>query len=85
MTAARAVDYRTDVSPYARCVGEIVQLARRLPDGLARLRAFSAAGGPFATEVERVEGGIVVIACVPSDRTVAFLEEMRAAASGLAA
>lgn len=85
MTGARQVDYRADVAPYARCVGEIVQIARRLPDGLARLRAFSAEGGPFSVEVERVEGGTVVIASEPSEKTAALLEELRAAVAGRAA
>ena len=76
--------YAHDLTAYRRAVGEMLRLARALPDGLDRLRAF-AAGGEFADWSERVEDGAVVLVAAPSARLVGFLDDLRAAQKGRAA
>lgn len=71
--------YRSDVTEWSRCVAEMLKLARALPDGLERLRGFTASGRDFCDHVERIDDGTVVIASVPTARTRAFLADLRAA------
>lgn len=85
MSRVRPADYRTDVTDWARAVAEMLRLARRLPDGMERLRNFTAGQRTFCDMVERVEGGSVVVAAIPSARSAAFLEDLRRDAEGRAA
>lgn len=71
--------YRSDVTEWSRAVVEMLKLARALPDGLERMRAFTAAGRDFCEEVERTDGTMITISSVPSARSRAFLSELRAA------
>lgn len=73
--------YRSDVVEWSRCVAEMLKLCRGLPDGMDRLKAFTSAGKDFCDHVERIDGDMIVIASVPSPRTRAFLNELRAATS----
>ena len=73
-----------DTAAYRRAVGEMLRLARAVPDGLERLRVFAEAGG-FADWSERAEGGRVVLVAAPSPRLLAFIEDLRAAQGGRAA
>lgn len=73
-----------DLTAYRRAVGEMLRLARALPDGLDRLRAF-AVGGEFADWTQRTEDGAVVLVATPSARLAAFLDDLRAAQKGRAA
>lgn len=70
-----------DTTAYRRAVGEMLRLARAMPDGLERLRVFAEAGG-FADWSERTEGGQVVLVAAPSPRLLAFIEDLRRAAQG---
>ena len=79
MKARGEAVYRSDVVEWARCVAEMLKLCRGLPDGMERLRAFTAAGKNFCDHVERVEDDMIVIASVPSACSLAFLSELRAA------
>lgn len=83
MRARGEAVYRSDVVEWSRAVAEMLKLCRALPDGLERLRSFTAAGRDFCDHVERVEDGMVVIASVPTDRSRAFLAELRAAVADL--
>ena len=73
-----------DVTAYRRAVGEMLRLARAVPDGLERLRGFAEAGG-FADWSERVDGSAVVLVAAPSPRVQRFIEDLRAAQAGRAA
>lgn len=84
-TGARPAEFRTDVTAWSLAVAEMLRLARRLPDGKERLRNFTAGQRSFCEMVERVEGGSVVVAAVPSARSAAFLEDLRREAEGRAA
>lgn len=70
--------YAHDLTAYRRAVAEMLRLARALPDGLDRLRAF-AAGGEFADWTQRTEDGAVVLVAAPSARMAAFLDDLRTA------
>jgi hypothetical protein len=85
MSKPRTAEYRTDVTAWSRAVAEMLRLARRLPDGMERLRKFTAGQRGFCDMVERVEGGSVVVAAIPSARSAAFLEDLRREAEGRAA
>lgn len=84
-TEARPAEFRTDVTAWRKAVAEMIKLAQELPDGMERLRAFTAGQRSFCDMVERVEGGSVVVAAVPSARSAAFLEGLRRDAEGRAA
>lgn len=78
-------EFRSDVVPWSQWVAEVIQLSKLLPDGLARLKDFSSAGG-FCEEVMRADGGVAVLVIVPTARAEAFLASLRAAvAAGRAA
>lgn len=79
MKARGEAVYRSDVAEWSRCVAEMLKLCRGLPDGMERLKAFTAAGRDFCDHLERVDGDIIVIASVPSARSRAFLSDLRAA------
>jgi len=76
--------YAHDTTAYRRAVGEMLRLARSVPDGLEWLRLFAEAGG-FADWAERPEGGTVVLVATPSARLQRFIEDLRAAQAGRAA
>lgn len=79
MKARGEAVYRSEVVEWSRCVAEMLKLCRDLPDGMDRLRAFTAAGKDFCDHPERVDGDVIVITSVPSSRSVAFLSDLRAA------
>jgi hypothetical protein len=83
--SARPAEFRTDISEWSRAVAEMLALARCLPDGLDRLKAFTSGPRHFCDRPERIEGGCVIVAVVPSEQSLAFLAELRAAAQGRAA
>lgn len=71
-------DFRKDLRAAHLCVAEMLRLAKALPDGLDRLRRFTA-GRDFWDWEERAEGGAVILAPVPNARTRAFLQDLRLA------
>lgn len=82
----RAADFRADLVEWHRAVAEMVKLARKVPGGLDRLRAFGEAHkGNFCIQQPEVRDGAVVQVSRPSPECLVFLDQLRADARGQAA
>lgn len=80
----RPSEYRTDLAPWSLCVAELVKLANEMPkpEGMRLLGEFTRSKQDFCEELTRVEGSVIVVAVVPTAKTLAFLDKLRRIAAG---
>lgn len=79
------IDFTRDMAPYHAAAGELIRLARQLPEGLGLLKSFQAKHRDqgFIDWQETVTGGALVLVAHPSIAVTDLIIDLRRRAHAL--